>query len=579
MHRRSTRLGTCAGLVVAVAAPSTASAVIVANWQPNTISPAAIADNPALASMQSWSLMVTHGDGDWGSAGVELTLPAGNAFFQHSFGGNTRPNPALTTVFPSLAYDTYVSSPGDTGSAGAPFILGPFPPAAGSGQLGPQRLSVIWGDFVATPPGTYEILRVTFPNSAFPAGNQLNFTAQTNPAASGPAAVNLGQSVPYPIKSWLPDADGEWNVADNWSDASLPTMRQRVLLDVGGATVRTITHAAGNTELHELRTFERIVLSGGTLATYVTEVNGELLVSGGTFRPQGLNHLSGSGAVTVATGGAVVAGDSSALVVGPGATLRGTGGAMHGSVFNNGGRILAPSAGDTLGGTTGLQLLGGETGGDGAVRVAQLHVFGNSAKVGNGVLRASGTFTVHGSNTLDVRAGALVHDYSGPSPLADVRAKIVSGYANNTWTGTGIRSSAAAADDNLALGYAEASALFATFPATFMGESIDPTTLLVRLVRNGDANLDGTVNLDDFNRLASSFGSGNALWDDGDFNYDALVNLTDFNLLAANFGLGAAGPTVTPNDWFALTAAVPEPVGATLAVVALSAVVARRRRC
>jgi len=36
--------------------------------------------------------------------------------------------------------------------------------------------------------------------------------------------------------------------------------------------------------------------------------------------------------------------------------------------------------------------------------------------------------------------------------------------------------------------------------------------------RVGDANLDGTVNLQDFNRVASNFGSSSGLWSCGDFN-------------------------------------------------------------
>ena len=192
-------------------------------------------------------------------------------------------------------------------------------------------------------------------------------------------------------------------------------------------------------------------------------------------------------------------------------------------------------------------------------------------------MRANGPFTLSTGNTLNLTGGAILNDYLGPGPLPDIRAKIISGYNNHTWTGTGIKSSTAAADDNLAVGYAEAAALFATFPATFMGESIDNTTLLVRLVRNGDANLDGTVNLGDFNRLASSFGSTSALWDDGDFNYDGIVNLADFNLLAANFGLSAAGSSVTPGEWSALGSAVPEPAGLGV-VLGCGFVSARRRR-
>jgi len=98
----------------------------------------------------------------------------------------------------------------------------------------------------------------------------------------------------------------------------------------------------------------------------------------------------------------------------------------------------------------------------------------------------------------------------------------------------------------------------------------------VRYTRYGDANLDGLVNLSDFNRLASNFGSTSANWDQGDFNYDSNVNLADFNRLAANFGQAAAGPNVTPEDWSALASAVPEP--SSLALLGLGALATLRRR-
>jgi hypothetical protein len=83
------------------------------------------------------------------------------------------------------------------------------------------------------------------------------------------------------------------------------------------------------------------------------------------------------------------------------------------------------------------------------------------------------------------------------------------------------------------------------------------------------------VNLQDFNRLASNFGSTSGVWTQGDFNYDGNVNLQDFNRLASNFGLSAAGPTVTPEDWTRLGAAVPEP--AVAVVIAGAWIVIMRR--
>lgn len=59
---------------------------------------------------------------------------------------------------------------------------------------------------------------------------------------------------------------------------------------------------------------------------------------------------------------------------------------------------------------------------------------------------------------------------------------------------------------------------------------------VIYVARYGDANLDGNVNLEDFNIFASNFGTSGPPWEGGDFNEDGAVNLEDFNLLAANFG-------------------------------------------
>jgi hypothetical protein len=92
----------------------------------------------------------------------------------------------------------------------------------------------------------------------------------------------------------------------------------------------------------------------------------------------------------------------------------------------------------------------------------------------------------------------------------------------------------------------------------------------------GDANIDGRVNLDDFNVLATNFGTaGGAVWEDADFTYDGGVNLDDFNLLAANFGFGAGGTGPTPQDWSTLASSIPE--ASSVGLLALTLPLCRRR--
>jgi len=130
---------------------------------------------------------------------------------------------------------------------------------------------------------------------------------------------------------------------------------------------------------------------------------------------------------------------------------------------------------------------------------------------------------------------------------------------------------------NFALGFPEASSIFATFPATFSGETIDSTAVLIAFTRYGDADLNSVVNLDDFNRLAVNFGQSNRVWSQGDFDYNTMVNLDDFNKLAANFGLSASPAGPSPEDWSALASVVPEPNSLVFAATAASAAALRRR--
>jgi hypothetical protein len=172
---------------------STASAALSASFVRHEISAAAIAADPALANMQSWSLRVTNTDGHWASAGVRMTLPAGNFFYQVPAtrgGGDTHPNPAFFAVFPEVEFDTYVSSARNQAGQNAPAILGAFPEGDPPQSFGgatdpvPGRFSVSWGDPQATSgpgPGTYEILRFTFPNWLFPNVDLRSQTSQVAP--------------------------------------------------------------------------------------------------------------------------------------------------------------------------------------------------------------------------------------------------------------------------------------------------------------------------------------------------------------------------------------------------------------
>src|SRR5439155_849049 len=130
----------------------------------------------------------------------------------------------------------------------------------------------------------------------------------------------------------------------------------------------------------------------------------------------------------------------------------------------------------------------------------------------------------------------------------------------------------AGASNRTALGFAEASEIFSSFPATFAGVSgVDSTSVLILYTAYGDANLDKTVDTSDFNTLASNFGGTNKRWSQGDFNYDGNVDTLDFNALAANFSFTVPADALN-------TAIVPEPATLTTALLATGCLLARRRR-
>jgi hypothetical protein len=90
----------------------------------------------------------------------------------------------------------------------------------------------------------------------------------------------------------------------------------------------------------------------------------------------------------------------------------------------------------------------------------------------------------------------------------------------------------------------------------------------------GDANLDGTVDINDLTIVLANYGQTGMTWTQGEFTGDGTVDINDLTIVLAHYGQTAASSA-------AGTAAVPEPSTIAIAAAALLGLLAwawRRRR-
>ena len=243
----------------------------------------------------------------------------------------------------------------------------------------------------------------------------------------------------------------------------------------------------------------------------------------------------------------------------------------NGRLFNDGTfTVLGRSAGsDQVEGSGRVEVSGGNFFGD-RIRQRELAISGTGSVLLEGPAGTSrvNLLSIESSGRLDVRDSAMVIDYPavGPSPFDQVRTWVSSGYAGGSWNGVGIISSRARnPTGRWGVGYAEAAEI-GLAGGIFLGEPVDATAVLMRYTLAGDTDLDGSVGVADFARLAAAFNLP-AAWSGGDFNYDGMAGIADFSQLAGNFNRVL---TVAP-----ARTAVPEPA---VGVLALGFALTRRWR-
>src|SRR5213079_791931 len=146
--------------------------------------------------------------------------------------------------------------------------------------------------------------------------------------------------------------------------------------------------------------------------------------------------------------------------------------------------------------------------------------------------------------------------YTSASTAAAVRTLLLNGrgpagFGNATWNGLGgITSSKASTASqglggtgdgvNLAIGYAENSALPLGSYTTFAGQTVGSASILVKFTRGADADLDGVVGNSDVTIVGGKFGAaGSGEWYFGDFDYSGSCDNADVTALGGLFNPSA----------------------------------------
>ena len=188
---------------------------------------------------------------------------------------------------------------------------------------------------------------------------------------------------------------------------------------------------------------------------------------------------------------------------------------------------------------------------DGAVafnasqHLGELTLEGNAAATlapGGGKVLRTGAIALSPTSRLDLGDNDLIVDATAETRAAVLAAIIgaIKSSRNGSprWSGPGITSSTAAGQPLTGL-----VAMVNPGITPFAGEPVDADDVLVKYTYNGDVNLDGRINSDDYFRIDSGFLAQPAspTYREGDFNYDGLVNSDDYFLIDSAF-LGQGTP-------------------------------------
>jgi GH25 family lysozyme M1 (1,4-beta-N-acetylmuramidase) len=405
---------------------------------------------------------------------------------------------------------------------------------------------------VASYPNVYGKWNPSYPNTPTPQPWkfwQYASTGKNIPGIAGDASGNVDVDVANGdiefVKDflvpalWTKNVGGSWTTISNWNTdadpsgkggpARLPNAGDNIVLDRPNVNV-AITLSSGAQKARKLFLHEQLNITGGSLnVARLADIQSTVNLTGGT--------LSGA-SFSLASGG----------------------------IVNVKGGTFSPDA---------LSVVGGMV---------------NVASGANKTLRTRSVNVTSGK--IDLVDNKMIVDYTGASSVGSwtgskyngVTGLIAAGRNGNAWNGVGIITTVASAKTGLTtLAVGEASQVLnisGTQTASWRGQVVDATSVLVLHTYGGDATLDGRINADDFAQIDFNFNLGGQRgYTRGDFNFDGSISADDYAVIDVNAGAqGGALSPVSVAGTAGLTA-VPEPasVGALFAFALAAGT--RRRRC
>jgi subtilisin family serine protease len=278
--------------------------------------------------------------------------------------------------------------------------------------------------------------------------------------------------------------------------------------------------------------FSTVPIDGG-------DGNDQLIIdnaNGNVIQPGGLSFDGGAGddAITILNGAGAGSPGTLKLNVGDGAnTFMAKGGTTNlDASFGIGGvNLIVAVQNDAVVDLTASQQLAGLNINDNA-RV-------NLLAGPDGFLSLASLF-IGPAGTLDLGQGDLIlqaDDASRQDVLTNIAALIASARNGLTlWQGSGITSSQAANNSRTGLAVAlNDDGQGGTLYAAFDGQSVDQNTILVKYTWNGDMDLSGQVDSDDYFRIDAGFVARLAGYRNGDLDFSGIVDADDYFLIDAAF--------------------------------------------